>query len=86
MMTLMTIAGRITVRMTPNVIQSVLLDPSETEKEKIIISYYLSYYFQNNNSIFYNYFHNYTSLIITNISFCYRPIVKIVKNKKDNVH
>ena len=83
---MMTIAERIAARKTPNVIQCVLLDPSETEKENIIISYYLSYYFQNNNSIFYNYFHNYTSLIIANISFCYRPIVKIVKNKKDNVH
>ena len=59
MMTLMTIAERIAARMTPNVIQSVLLDPSETEKEKIIISYYyLSYYLQNNNWIFYNYFHD----------------------------
>ena len=59
MMMLMTIAERIAARKTPNVIQCVLLDPSETEKEKIIISYYyLSYYFQKNNWIFYNYFHN----------------------------
>ena len=58
MMMLMTIAERMTAR-TPNVIQSVLLDPSETEKEEIIISYYyLSYYVQNNNWIFYNYFHD----------------------------
>jgi hypothetical protein len=38
MMMLMTKAERVAARKTPNVIQCVLLDPSETEKGKLIIS------------------------------------------------
>ena len=36
LMMMMMIAERITATMTPDMIQGVLLDPTETEKEKLI--------------------------------------------------
>ena len=53
---MMTIAERIAARKTPNVIQCVLLDPSETERD-------VDYFFHNNNNIYY-YYHINSSIII----------------------
>ena len=45
----MMITERIAARKTPNVIQCVLLDPSEIEKEKFIISSKIIIIIYNNN-------------------------------------